>query len=184
MYKSALATASAIFIASSVNAITYNVDFTAGDISVGGFITTDGTLGAVDGVDEFLDFRLNVSVPGFDFTFVGPNYDFVRGTGSPWILTEDKLVFDFSASAPGFIGGFRNDDDTEAIYFCIDGLCSFDTGVLTGILVNVPGTTLSEFELSGSFVVAKVPEVPLPATLPLLIAGLGGLVLVSRRARV
>lgn len=81
MYKIALAAATAASIASSAHAITYNVNFTVGDISVDGFITTDGTLGAVDGVDEFLDFNLNVTVPGFGFTFVDPNFSFLRGGG-------------------------------------------------------------------------------------------------------
>lgn len=183
MYKTALAAAAAALIASPSNAITYNVDFTAGDISVGGFITTDGTLGAADGVGEFLDFSLNVTVPGFDFTFVDPNYGSFIGAGSPWILTKDKLIFDFSADAAGFAGGFRNDSGSDGIYFCVGGNCSFDTGRITGILVNIPGNTLSEAAQSGEFVVATVSAVPLPATLPFLIAGLGGLALVRRRGK-
>lgn len=183
MYKTALALSTAISIASSANAITYNVDFTAGDISVGGFITTDGTLGAVDGVDEFLDFSLNVSVPGFDFTFVGPNYGLFRGVGSPWILTENKLIFDFSADAAGFAGGFTSDNGDDGLYFCVSGFCSFDTGSVKGMVLNIPGNTLSESAQSGEFAIATVSAVPLPATFPFLIAGLGGLALVRKRAK-
>lgn len=193
MTKTALAGLIALLMSTSANAVTYTVGFISGDISVNGFITTDGTLGASDGIGVFTDFELNVSGTGFDFTFTDPFYNvggsaLLGGGGTPWTLTPTELSFDFGTPT-GFIGGFTDSPDlatsTQALFLCSGGFCSFDTGSLSGFAVNVPGDTVAETSESGVFVFGTaddeeiLPVVPLPASIGMLLGGLGGLAVLA-----
>lgn len=160
------------------------IGLNSGD-AVSGFLLLDatgfGVGGATYGFEDVLDFEFtfgNLTVSfanAFGFTF---------GTLPTAQNTATELAnWSFSASTlgPGTIGGIDVSGGSLGLsgntagpgITCSDAQCSSLTGL-------PPFARVSQFGAVTGVPVAPTP-IPLPATLPLLIAGLAGLVAVRRR---
>ncbi len=165
-------------------AITYTLDF---DFGGGAFLTgtieTDGTLGAFDGLGEFVAWSLTIS-DGVDSGDIvsdafATNYVYLDGSsgGTPWHATETSLSFDFGNEIPA-VAVFAPPD----LGFLQVGFC---TPLISCPAVNGPGIGMLFEQPTGSeeppfflfepevFVVGEVVPVSLPGTLPLMLGALG-----------
>ena len=166
-------------------AITYTLDF---DFGGGAFLTgtieTDGTLGAFDGVGEFVAWSLTVSdgVETGDIVSdaLATNYLYEDGSSgaTPWHATESRLSFDFGEEIPA-LGVFFSPDP---LFFPQVGFC---TPLVPCPSVNGPGIGMLFEQPTGTdqpplflfepdvFVIGEVVPVSVPGTLPLMLGALG-----------
>ncbi|MGF1501303.1 MAG: VPLPA-CTERM sorting domain-containing protein [Paracoccaceae bacterium] len=184
----------------TASAITYTVDLTdigGSTLDVTGTIETDGTIGTGLGFDIITGFNLTVS---FD---VGQSFvlDTSNGAnrfdeqGTPFNVTATTFDWDFSNDGARWVvttQGFG-----ELLQFCnnlTDQNCATSPalGSNTGIGASTNFGTPEEF---AAFTAAEtlsfgdnsgnggpvVGTIPLPAALPLLLAGLAGIGIVARR---
>ena len=165
-------------------AITYTLDF---DFGGGAFLTgtieTDGTLGAFDGVGEFVAWSLTISdgVETGDIVSdaLATNYVYLDGSsgGTPWHATETSLSFDFGDEIPA-VGVFIHPTLTNPqVGFCTPLIsCPAANGPGIGMLFEQPTGQIAPplflFEPE-VFVVGEVVPVSLPGTLPLMLGALG-----------
>ena len=180
----------ALSFGSGANALTYLVDRSVGLGSVTGFIETNGALGNLFASD-IVDWALSISAP--DITPSPTNISFANGdvvdsTGPAFIATTTALLFDFAlvGSLTGTYTVFRQSGSTPNNYWCLDnGNCSnpINTAPSEDIGPTIALQDGQSVRRSGPVVIATLAPVPLPAAMPLLLAGLAALGLVARRRR-
>jgi hypothetical protein len=165
-------------LASPLSAATvYTISDFVGSVTLGGTITTDGTLGVlmVSNITDF-DVTLTTSIGLSEITKSNnQRADFIHGTALT--ATSAGLFFNFSGS------GFFNILTNANWFMCASAGCTPDN-VWS---VNGGGklATISQF---GNIEIAIGPPVPvdttpLPAALPLFATGLGALGLLGWRRR-
>ncbi|WP_426038201.1 VPLPA-CTERM sorting domain-containing protein [Cypionkella sp. TWP1-2-1b2] len=168
--------------AGMANATTYTVNQSFGGGGVSGTIETDGAIGVI-GTSNILNWSLTLTDTLGSFFLNGFSNSEVHIEGSAFFATVTDLLFDFDAGS-GFVAFQNPDFGSSQNFWCIDnGDCADFT---------VPGQTVSvgfaEWNVSGAHfsgvvsIGTTVAAVPLPASLPLLLAGLGVLG-ISRKRR-
>ena len=172
------------FLTTSASAITYTLDV---DFGGGAFLTgtieTDGTLGAFDGVSEFVAWSFTVS-DGVEIGDIvgdasGNNYVYSDSSsgGSPWHATETSLSFDFGDEISAAGAFFDAVSEFPQVGFCTPlHTCPSVNGPGIGILFEpVSGTDLPPFFAFEPevFVVGEAAPVSAPGTLPLMLGALG-----------
>ncbi|WP_299726665.1 PEP-CTERM sorting domain-containing protein [uncultured Tateyamaria sp.] len=182
----AFALAAFAFVANPAAAITYDIDLNIGNGSVTGFFETNGTLGVL-AAGDFVAWELTLTAPnlwrgtpdviGTTTASAGISFleTFGSGTATGVTASATQLIFDFAGNTAALFSGGDHGN-----YFCLQG-------ENTGACSRVPNQIAIGFDAitgnaeeetrTGSFVFAEVapsiPAVPLPASLPLLLAGLG-----------
>ncbi|MFL4471797.1 VPLPA-CTERM sorting domain-containing protein [Tateyamaria armeniaca] len=191
---SAFALATFAFVANPAAAITYNVDLSIGNGTVTGYFETNGTFGVLSAGD-FVAWELTLDAPnlwrgtpdviGTTTASSGisllPNVGPVTPTGLTASATQ--LTFDFSGNTAALFSGGDHGN-----YFCMQGArtgaCSSSFNLMAIGFDAISGNA-EEQTLTGNFVFAEVapsvPAVPLPASLPILLAGIGALGWMKRR---
>ena len=176
------------FLATPATAITYQIDL---DFGGGAFLTgsieTDGTLGAFDGLGEFIDWSLDfsdgVNADAFDGSDTYQYQSSVAGDPGAWFATETSLSFDF-ANAFGAEAVFFN---STGGFFPQIGFCALDVpcpdlAVAAGPAVTMiflhpnqdPNQTTTSFGFDRDLItVGEAAPVSLPGTLPLMLGALG-----------
>jgi hypothetical protein len=174
----------------AANAVTYNVNRTIDGGSVSGTIETDGTLGTLS----------TSNILSWAFTIASPNL----GQGTPQSIdsvsafaafgslawqassgltaTATELLFDFSAAGFTYFSGSATDG------WCLSGAggCGSVNGPGAGeyLYYGVFGGPAEYVATTAQNLViatTTAPAVPVPASLPLLVAGLGGFAIWRRR---
>jgi hypothetical protein len=145
-------------------------------------IEIDGVIGMFDAPDS------GGLIESFSITLDGVTFDLLgTGTAAP---TYDAVANDIRGN-PGTEGFIQNTvaGGVCAAMECVLGLeDSVDPGVIPGLYAifpldnGIPGgvTNSGEYSITPP---DPVPAVPLPASLPLLLAGLGGLAISHKRKR-
>jgi hypothetical protein len=144
--------------------------------------TTAGPISAVIGAGiEFADGQFT--------PFFGPSFDF---SGDTLTITHDQTghasgtfngyIFNDILAAIGDFSGFSILSDTFGFFSGDPSRVSFDA---ENLYVNFESLSFVGFSSDAQLVLkietAGMPDVPLPAALPLMLAGLGGLAAVRRR---
>lgn len=173
--------------ATVADAMTYKIDRDIGDGSVVGFIETDGTLGTLAAAN-ILDWSITLTSPDLG----GGSPQLITGAtgvvgvfGSGLSANSTDIVFDFGVAGAGFIiadhgsspGGWCM--SSTGLDCLVAPLSPEPIDVSEGIYFNTSFSGPAEIEeRSGRLIVASA--VPLPASLPLLVAAIGGLAFARR----
>lgn len=165
----------ALAAAAPASAITYHVDLDVGAGNASGFIETDGTLGILS-TSNIIDYSLTLTVPGFGQVLDYGTSIFTL-SGSGFIGSNTEFVFfpslgDFGFFVDPFDAG--NGIDTSLV---INSNTSIGLAVLA---LSVDNNEELGF-VSGPVQIGTVSEIPLPASVAFLGAGLGSLVVMRRR---
>jgi hypothetical protein len=150
-----------VFATTTVTPITYCVDRQIGTGSVVGTITTDGTLGMIDG-SNIIDWELTLTSPNLingpvdTISFASQAQTLIDG--DVVTATSTQLLFDIDGdSGEGLLllqgGDFNN-------YFCIETANAFCTGGGIGVHIGFgdPGPNAETEIPSGRFVFAEVKQ--------------------------
>ena len=169
--------------AGMANAATYTVNQSFGGGGVSGTIETDGTIGVI-GTSNILNWSLTLTDTLGSFILNGFSNSEVLIEGSAFSATVTDLLFDFDAGW-GFVAFQNPYYGSSENYWCIDsnGGCTIYERPVQTVLVGSDGWSVSGAGFSGVVIIGTtVAAVPLPASLPLLLAGLGALG-ISRKRR-
>lgn len=90
---------------------------------------------------------------------------------------------DFSGTGAVGSGSLRSGNNAASLGAVPSGTNVFNLVAGTYIFTVVPGGNSGQGSWSATFNTTAAPAIPLPAGLPLMVAGLGGLALVARRKR-
>lgn len=184
----AVPAAALAFLATPAAAITYQIDL---DFGGGAFLTgsieTDGTLGAFDGLGEFVDWSLDISDGVNTGSFDGSDQylysSVVAGDPGAWFATETSLSFDF-VNLFGAEAAFAK---STGDFFPQIGFCAVDVpcpsvaaglGPAVTMIFNLPNQDPNQATTSFGFdraliTVGEAAPVSLPGTLPLMLGALG-----------
>lgn len=180
-FRSAALGVALLAMASGANAITYTVDRALGASgSVLGTVTTDGTLGVLN-LSNFTAWDLLLNDGTATLALTESNSVVAIGdSGSATTATLTQLLFDYDIEG-GLL--FQQDFNTGENYWCNEGITTgggfFCTPGESSRLLDV----VSSAARSGSVEIGSAAIIPVPAALPLLLAGLGGLGLIAQRRR-
>lgn len=182
---------SGLALATSAQAITYTLDVDVGAGNASGFIETDGTLGVLT-AGNITSWEITLNAPNLWFgptdvigtTTASQGISLLGASGqaaSGLTATATDILFDFGGNTAAlFNGGDRGN------YLCLQGqatgACKNQFNLLAIGFDAVSGNA-EEATMTGNFALASVTTVPVPASLPLLLAGVGLFGLVRRRAR-
>ena len=157
------------------------------DFGVGVDVTYDSVFDELSFFDDGSNFDLVLSGAALGLGAGSP----VAGAQPDLAISDFFLFEDFEAT---FLDGQIGDDlisllfDTTLAGFGLDGLVLVELLFPTGTLPA--STALSDIEAAGfvtasdvTFTEVVTAAVPVPASLPLALAGLGAMVLIGRRAR-
>lgn len=165
--------------ATNAKAITYNVDLTIGAGTAVGYITTDDTLGGLNG-SNITDWRITLTAPNINAgtpTTIGPTIP--RSDAGVLTATATDILFDPNASGVAIF--------QVSNFLCFDGVNSNCSGAGDGsISIGRPdgGNGFAQRTLvTGIVSIASVAAVPLPAGLPLIATALVGLGILRRRRK-
>ncbi|MEM6372995.1 MAG: PEP-CTERM sorting domain-containing protein [Pseudomonadota bacterium] len=188
---SAITLAIAAVFANPAAAITYEVDLAVGNGTVTGFFETDGTLGVLT-AGNFVAWELTLEASNLWFgtpdvigtTTASQGISLIpaRGSGAATGLTATatELKFDFSGNTAALFSGGDHGN-----YFCMQGnatgACKNQFNLMAIGFDAVSGNA-EETTRTGNVAFAEVSAVPLPSTLPMLLAGLGAVGWMRRRA--
>jgi hypothetical protein len=164
--------------------ITYDVSQTIGAGNVTGFIETDGTIGALGGVNIInWSLLINNTITTFD---LNSSNSFFIDRSPDLSATATQLLYDFSGSGLSFFY-FVENSTTESTVLCYEsapGTCATASDG-SGEVLYIGNAGLQFASLSGTQVIAALsattPGVPEPSTLALLGAGVA--VLAFRKSR-
>lgn len=182
-----LASALAVF-AGGAQAATYTVDSQIGAGSVSGTIVTDGTLGILD-TSDIVSWSFTISAGNL---LGGPSEvidsDTAQGFGAfgtAFTATSTELLFDFTGAGLVFFAGASGNG------WCLttENQCGGVPGIGPGYYVyynedeflGQPVPAQYEPGDGSAEVIATIAAVPLPASLPLVLAGFGGFAALRRR---
>jgi hypothetical protein len=178
----------ALFGVSQAEASTiYDVNDTAGSLSVTGTITTDGTIGVL-GSGDILAWSLIISGSGTPTpAMTSSNTNLLGLSESDLTATADALVFNYS----GVDGGALIFATSGGPFLGFVGWIAPSPSCLlnhtSGCLYLEDKTSLpvasGEADRSGDLTIATLAPTPLPAALPLFGAGLGLMGLLARRRK-
>lgn len=185
MTKYLVATAlAALLTASAASATVYTMDFDIGAGNVSGTIETNGTFGSLT-TGDILNWAFTLTSPtlqgGPTDTISTANQSQFFVLGSGLTATATTLSFDFLSSTIVIFQGGSNSN-----FVCLDGFsynCS-GSGDSTFSFGFGPGGFAESVEILGNTVIATngtSATVPLPAAMPLALAGIGALVVAGRR---
>lgn len=175
----------------SANAATFNVNRTVDGGSVIGTIETDSTLGALS-TSNILSWAFTITSPNLSAgspQSIDSVSSFAAFGSSGWqassglTATATELLFDFSATGFTYFSGSTTDG------WCLSGAggCGSVNGPGAGeyLYFGASGGPSEYVATTAQNVViaTALSAVPLPASLPLLLAGFGGLAFWRRRAR-
>jgi hypothetical protein len=167
-------------LASPLSAATvYTLNDVVGLVTLGGTITTDGTIGSLS-VPNILDFDVTFTAIGTTHITNSSNQIPIFIGGTALTATTSGLFFNFSGS--GFINIFQQNN--AQWFMCASGLCS----PTHNWFLNGGGSSGKLLNLVGNVEIAIGPgdppgTTPLPAALPLFAGGLGVLGLLGWRRK-
>ena len=196
MVASAIATMTFTRMAAAAD-ITYDVNQTIGTTgSVTGTITTDGTIGTLmsnsfTGVSNYVDYNLTATIGGNTATLSQATVGSVpSGFGNAVTATPTELLFNFSAPGNPTLTFFGSPftgvlQPCQPLWSLRNGGIACNGASASSSLQLVNGGPIATMTETGTQVIgtvapAPVPEIPLPATLPLFASGLGALGLIGR----
>jgi len=180
--------------------ITYDVNQTIGTTgSVTGTITTDGTIGTLTtnsftGVSNYVDYNLTATL-GSDTASLQQSIvgTVPSGFGNAVTATPTELLFNFSAPGNPTLTFFGSPftgvlQPCQPLWSLRNGGIACNGASASSSLQLVNGGPIATMALTGNQVIGTVapepmPEIPLPATLPLFASGLGALGLLGRRKK-
>ena len=116
------------------------------------------------------------------FTFAGGNFNLESFDLTGWLVRDTKPIVADVTSSSGAVVTFRSDSDSAGLkdFSALGGfrnISSFTIGVDDSLVGSCSTCSIMGFDD------VTVSPVPLPAGLPLMLTGLGGLALAGRRRR-
>jgi hypothetical protein len=171
---------SAFGLASPLSAATvYTLNDVVGLVTLGGTITTDGTIGSLS-VPNILDFDVTFTAIGTTHITKSSNQIPIFIGGTALTATAGGLFFNFSGS--GFVNIFEQHN--AQWFMCASGPCT----PTNDWFLNGGGRSGKLVPLTGNVEIALGPTeptgtTPLPAALPLFATGLGALGLLGWRRK-
>ena len=169
----------AVLMGVPAQAVTYGIDFDTDGIDITGTITTNGTLGTFNGRSAFFAIVNTIDLTVSDAS-TSVNYDqIVTSDGGDRLnfeVTETAIVLTSTAGVTGPNAQILNSDFSTTAASDSAGLLQFTSG---GELRFGGGRGTTQTGVTNlTFTV-----IPLPATVPLFAAALGGLALMGWRRR-
>jgi len=160
----------------------YTLNDVVGSVTLGGTITTDGTLGALN-ESNITDFDVTFTVIGTTHITKSTNQQSPFLTGTALTATSGGLFFNFSGS--GMISIFQQNNANW--FMCASALCTPHGDWFLNVfnVANGSGKLLDQSDIVEIAVGPGDPtgSTPLPAALPLFATGLGALGLLGWRRR-
>jgi hypothetical protein len=163
--------------ASSAATYDFSYEFASGDLLAG---TLEGSLQADNDTIWISDFGsvdfLGVTLPDISPTDIRSSSDYPDGLLQP-LVSLSGSVLDVFVCALGFSGTGNCDIAADGGFVLDTSQPLFGAGDGTG------GRIFEGSRSGSSWTITEVAAVPLPAALPMLLAGLGGMGLMARRKR-
>ena len=180
----AVPAAALAFLATPATAITYQIDL---DFGGGAFLTgsieTDGTLGAFDGLGEFVDWSLDFSDGVNTGALQGPDiYSYASldaADPGAWFATETSLSFDFANPFQAVAAFFEpSGSNLPQLGFCAPSApcppASGEIGAAVAMIFSDTDEGVAVFDFDRDLItVGEAAPVPVPGTLPLMLGALG-----------
>jgi hypothetical protein len=158
------------------------MDQSFGAAQVSGFISTDGTIGALT-VGNVTDWSLLLNDGSTTKTLTGPlsgNNSGLTLLGSDLTATATGLFYNFSQTTNNHVV-FANFTGGQLYSLCFEGATGNCDGIPSAIGLSLPYPVVSAIPEQGIVEIASTT--PLPAALPLLAGGLGVIGLLARRRK-